>query len=75
MTVDSYLDVMPRLQKYGICIVTNYTHIFHKECTPNEEQRDYILRVPQGDTDDLLKGRPFPTYSATLLYTGPTTLE
>jgi hypothetical protein len=50
---------MLRLPKYGICIVNNFTHIFDTECKPNEEQRDYILRVPQADTDDLFEGTTF----------------
>ncbi len=48
MTVDSYVDVMSRLQK-----------IWYLHCQQNEEQRDYILRVPQADTDDLFEGATF----------------
>ncbi len=66
ITVDSLAEVLPCLQKYGICIVNQMQNFFHADCKPDKQQRDYIVSVPEADTLSLFEGA---IYTDTLGYT------
>ena len=66
ITVDSLAEVLPCIQKYGICIVNQMQNFFHADCKPDKQQRDYILSVPEADTLSLFEGA---IYTDTLGYT------
>jgi hypothetical protein len=56
VTVDSLAEVLLTLQKYGFCTLNQMQNLFEATCKPDEEQRDYILTVPEADTHSLFEG-------------------
>ncbi len=56
VTVDTLAEVMPRLKKYGFCILNRMKDLFPSQCQPDAHQRDYISKVPQADLFTLFEG-------------------
>jgi hypothetical protein len=56
VTVDTLPEIMPRLKRYGFCILNNMKNIFSRESCPCAHQRDYILKVTQADLLPLFEG-------------------
>jgi hypothetical protein len=42
VTVRSWAEAYEKLREYGFAVVEDFVHLFHPDCAPNIEQRDYM---------------------------------
>ncbi len=58
-TVPTLTDVYHRLMTHGFAVMDNMTSLFHPDCQPSAEQRDFIHALPETCKEVIFEGGSF----------------